>query len=214
MQYPADDADFQEHTIQKVEQQEGGTFTISWDGWCLWCGEECPVTPEAGQLARLYGRGAIRGLFINGVKVWYRTESEQREYSDIQLYGADAQDWLKRWDDGDTVWSIEMGGLGPGYEQCIHITCAEIIRWMLTNKPDASKWEDTNAWKADRERIEQFSFSDPAIRELGLSGAQWGAALNLACQLYNRGPRAVLNDERVKDRHIQVQKHFPGSKAA
>jgi len=102
-----------------------------------------------------------------------------------------------------------MGGLGPGYEQCIHITCTEILRWLLEQTLNSSNWEDKDVWKADRERLQEWSFNNPIIKKLGLSGAQFGAALNLATRFYMNGPRKVLTDERVKDRHIQVQKHFP-----
>jgi hypothetical protein len=217
MQYPAGDKDFKDYTIEKVERQEDGTYAITCDGWTLWCGKECTTAPLVGQTVREYGKGAgypVRGLFIDGKKVWYRDEAEQKEHHQIEMYGADAADWLRRWDAGKGVWSIEMGGLGPGYEQCIHITCAEILRWLLEHKPEASKWSDKQAWNTDRDRIQEYSFKNPVIKALGLSGAQWGAALELACQFYNRGPRAVMNDDGVKDRHIQVQKHFPGSVAA
>jgi len=112
------------------------------------------------------------------------------------------------------VWSIEMGGLGPGYEQCIHITCAEILRWFLAHKVDASKWSEAEAWKSDREKMTADLHKVKAVEELGLSGAQWEAAVNLATCFYLDGPRKVMTDERVKDRHIQVQRRFPGSVAA
>ena len=48
-----------------------------------------------------------------------------------KFYGKDAVEWLRRWDAGEGVWSIEMGGIGPGYEQCIQITAAEILRYMI-----------------------------------------------------------------------------------
>lgn len=211
MNYPENDDDFEDKAIGSVAEHKG-TYSITCDGWTLYCGDDCTTKPKAGQIARMYPRGiggTIRGLFIDGVKIWYRTEDEQKEYSEIQLYGLDAQDWLNRWDKGDGVWSIEMGGIGPGYEQCIHITCAEILRWMLEHKPDASKWSEPESWKADREKIEQYGFKNEVIKALGLSGSQWGAALSLAAMFYNKGPRDVMNDDRVKDRHIQVQKHFP-----
>jgi hypothetical protein len=107
-----------------------------------------------------------------------------------------------------------MGGLGPGYEQCIHITCAEILRWFIDNACDASKWAEADGWKADRERMTKDLHEVNAVKKLGLSGAQWGAAVNIATRLYLDGPRKVMTDDRVKDRHIQVQKHFPGSVAA
>src|SRR3990172_708722 len=113
---------------------------------------------------------------------------------DATMFGSDAAEWLRRWDADQTVWSIEMGGLGPGYEQCIQITVAEILRHMIYERYDRTGWKDDSKWKADRIEIEQMGHSNPVIGQLGLSGAQWGAALNLACQLYMKGPAGVMLD--------------------
>lgn len=213
MTYPADDAEFIESKITKVNKNEDGTFDITDErGLGLWCGKDCPIKPREGMAARFYGRGIgspVRGLFIDGVKVWYRTEAEDQEHHEIMLYGADAADWLRRWDEGKVVWSIEMGGIGPGYEQCIHVTAAEVLRHMLAMKYDHSQWSDGDAWKKDLKTIEAEGFKNETIVKLGLSGAQWGAAVNVAANLYQRGPRAMMNDPRVKDRHIQVSRGFP-----
>lgn len=213
-QFPADDDQFEEYRIAKVER-DGRSFAItSEEGWSLWCGEDCPITPEPGQTARQYGKGIgypVRGLFIDGIKLWYRTAAEDAEKREIDLYGADAAGWLARWDAGKTVWSISMGGLGPGYEQCIHITTAEILRWFLHQKVDASRWDDPEFWQPLRDRMEKAVHDVPAVKALGLSGAQFGAAINLASQFYQNGPRKVMGDPRVKERHIQVSRRFPGS---
>lgn len=217
MQYPSNDDQYQDQNIDSVSREKDGTYTIKCDGWSLWCGNESAVVPEAGQTARMYGKGigfSVRGLFINGLKVWYRSDADAKEYCEIQSYGADAADWLRKWDAGDCCWTIEMGGLGPGYEQCIHITCAEILRWFLAHEVDASKWSEAEAWKSDREKMTADLYKVRAVEELGLSGAQWGAAVNLATRFYLDGPRKVMTDGRVQDRRIQVSKNFPGSKAA
>jgi hypothetical protein len=39
-----------------------------------------------------------------------------------------AQEALSRWDAGDIVWTVSMSGMGPGYEQAIHVLVFEIIR--------------------------------------------------------------------------------------
>ena len=39
-----------------------------------------------------------------------------------------ASEALARWDAGGSVFTLEMGGLGPGYEQVIHIVVFELIR--------------------------------------------------------------------------------------
>lgn len=132
---------------------------------------------------------------------------------EIQLYGADAADWLARWDAGKGIWSIEMGGLGPGYEQCIQITAAEVLRYLIDNKVDCASQYEGDAWKALSSAIDKSLWANPKINDLGLSGAQAGAAKSLGTMLYKLGPRGMMNDERVKDRHIQVQRTFPGMAA-
>jgi hypothetical protein len=128
------------------------------------------------------------------------------------LYPATVPDWLAAWDAGDICWTVEMGGLGPGYEQCIHITAAEIMRHMLDANYSAAKWEkNPDVWKNDREAIEQFGRANREIKALGLSGAQWEAALNIAMAFYMRTPRAALLDPAIQRRLIQVRRYFPGS---
>ena len=56
-----------------------------------------------------------------------------------------AREALARWDRGWNVFTIEMGGLGPGYEQCIHIAVFELIRDHLGEEMSAEpeeKWGD------------------------------------------------------------------------
>ena len=135
------------------------------------------------------------------------------ESDSIEFYGADAADWLARWDAGRIVWSIEMGGLGPGYEQSIQITAAEILRHLLATNYDVKRWrDDDESWPADRKAIEDAVM--PVVNSMGLSGAQWGAAMQVATKLYMNGPRAIMADEAIKDRHIQVSKTFPALGAA
>lgn len=133
----------------------------------------------------------------------------QAANDEVQLYGADAAEWLKRWDAGDTVWTIEMGGMGPGYEQAIQVTVAEVLRYLIENKIDFTKQSDADAWKDLSRDIDKSLWASKVINDLGLSGSQAGAAKNLAIMLYKSGPVGVMTDERVKDRHIQASRQFP-----
>jgi hypothetical protein len=212
--YPENDEQFQEVTVASVRADGEGWCITRSDGWSFFVPEGSPVKPVVGMLARFYGKGigsTVRGLFLDGQKVFYRTEAEDKEQHEIDTYGADAADWLKRWDEGRTVFTLEMGGLGPSYEQCIHITCAEIVRQMLHAKYDATRWQDADVWKHDRTEVEAVMHDRQAISKLGLSGSQFGAALSLASCIYRDGPRAVLTNPAVKDRHIQVCRNFPGA---
>jgi len=210
--YPTNDDSFEETKVKLVSKHENGWTIEREDGWSFWVPGDSRIVPESGMTARFYGKGigySVRGLFLDRTKVFYRTVDEDKEHQEIKSYGADATVWLDRWDNGKSVWTIEMGGLGPGYEQCIHITCAEIIRHLLKKKYDVSLWEDEEVWKLNQAEIEKMSHENPIITKLGLSGAQWGAALNLAIQFYRRGPREIMRDEAVKSRHILVSRSFP-----
>ncbi len=130
--------------------------------------------------------------------------------SDILSRKDDAAEWLAKWDSGEAVWTVEMGGIGPGYEQCIQITMAEMLRYMLATKPDRAIWDDKDLSKLDafRKARDEAIYANPIIDKLGLSGAQAGAAGNLSTILYLRGT-AALEDDEVKDRRILVSKNFP-----
>jgi hypothetical protein len=213
MTYPAGDIDFTECPVEAVEAAGESWAIQQQGGWTLYCGDNCPIRPEAGQIVRLYPRDnigrRIRGMFIDGHEFWYRSEFDDKEYQEVQMYGADAADWLGRWDAGKGCWSISMGGLGPGYEQCIQIVCAEILRWFIESNADASLWDDKDASSAIFDRMEKMVLEVPIIKKLGPSGAQWGAGRNLAAMIFRKGPRALMADDRVKDRHIQVSREFP-----
>ena len=210
MEYPENDLQFEEIKIVRVNVCETGYQIGREDGFSFWVAKESGVVPEVGQVARFYGDGIgrpVRGLFLNGVKVFYRTEAEFQEHHEIETYGKDAQDWLDRWDAGKTVWSISMGGLGPGYEQAIQIGAAEILRICLNEKFDASKWEDREHWAADLDVIDEKM--KPVDEKLGFSGAQFGAARSIAAVLYRDGPRALMKVGVERSRFIQVSKNFP-----
>lgn len=129
--------------------------------------------------------------------------------NDTELYGKDGAEWLSWWDGGRPVHTVEMGGIGPGYEQCIQIMAAEMLRHFLAVKPDHSLWREPEIWKRDKAAMEEAIA--PTIKRLGPSGAQFGAACSLSTALYARGPAVVLN-EVGRDRRILASKNFPGAK--
>jgi hypothetical protein len=210
--YPNDEQ-YEDATIKSVRKGGDGWSFERHDGWSFFVPADSPIEPAPGMTVRLYGKGIgyrVRGLFLDGQEVFYRTEAEDDEKRECDTYGSDAADWLSRWDKGDSVWSIEMGGIGPGYEQAIQITAAETLRHLLKSKYDAAAWKDKEQWSKDREKIERALFDNETVGKLGLSGAQFGAALSLAINLYRDGPRGVMTHPDVKDRHIQVSRRFPG----
>ena len=126
-----------------------------------------------------------------------------------ELYGKTSGELLERWDAGQGTWTVDMGGMGPGYEQCIQIMMFEYLRHLLAEGYNAKLWDDDligkDKWRSDRKKIDLAV--DNIIDPLQPSGAQVGAALSLAIAFYRRGPLDVL--EECDDRRIQVSKQMP-----
>lgn len=145
-----------------------------------------------------------------GGRLAHNSPVEPKEGMAARFYGKDIAEWLARWDEGRSVWSISMGGLGPGYEQAIQVLAAEVVRHFVAT---AANWwsgteeENNAAWKAVRKSCDDIVTR--IDKHMGFSGAQVGAAIQLAAHLYRKGPRACMEDEAVKDRHIQVSKVMP-----
>lgn len=139
------------------------------------------------------------------------SEDTFKEKQEKEFYGETCEEWLRRWDAGKTVWSVEMGwaAWGPGYEQAIQITAAEVLRYMIDNNA-REIWDDKEKWKAFYAEMKSAVGRHEAVSKLGLSGAQWGGATSLAFVLYRKGPRATLTDPTIKTRKIQVSRKFPG----
>lgn len=190
--------------VEAVKEREDGYEITHGGGWICWLPKEHGVVPEVGQALNTWGRGigsVIRGIAVADRVAFYRTEAEQDRHHKVQTYGADAADWLRKWDAGGGVWTITMGGLSAGYDQCINLLAAEFVRAFLKLSPDTDEWSD------DLRSLIEAECED-AIRILGPSGAQHGVALNFAWRLYKRGPIEVVGSA-PDDRKIQASKSFP-----
>jgi hypothetical protein len=111
---------------------------------------------------------------------------------------------LEAWDANESVWSIELGGIGPGYEQCIQLLAFEMVReYHDKTLPQPEKVPRT--WADD-----VVSRLDKACG--GFSGAQVGQAKWLAYRILAEGYEVFI--ERARKREgvdmIQVSKKFPG----
>lgn len=117
------------------------------------------------------------------------------------------EDAVKDWDADKTVWSAEMGGLGPGYEQAIQIGIFELSKDLIGKEfPPSSDTDQAleeflhNALSATIKRL------SPVLD--GLSGAQAGAIISTAYRFKKSGYRASLQT-LSDDRLIQVDRKFP-----
>jgi hypothetical protein len=110
------------------------------------------------------------------------------------------------WDKGESVWSVEMGGIGPGYEQAIQVLIFALLR-EFDGKPLPAEGE----WKG---------WGDAVVHRLNdtcrFSGAQVGAAKNVAARMLKLGYGPALLDMKGHDadRLIQVSQVWPREEAA
>jgi hypothetical protein len=118
-----------------------------------------------------------------------------------------AKDALAKWDRGESVFTIECGGLGPGYEQCIQILTFELIRDYLGTELPIPK-DEKNPTPADQKAWREWGDAAVTRCNLGFSGAQVGAAKNLAFRALRDGWRATVKSVGA-ERHIQVSRTFP-----
>lgn len=117
---------------------------------------------------------------------------------------------IAAWDAGRPIWSVSMGGMGAGHEQCIQIVGFEMWRAMRDAPPES--WDkfddDRDAWKSYMDQIEKAPTVNAAIEKLGPSGAQFTAAMNLA-SVFARNGYAKGIAKAPADRHIQCSKNSP-----
>jgi hypothetical protein len=125
---------------------------------------------------------------------------------------------LAAWDAGDEVQTVEMGGMGDGYEMAIQIVAFELLRAMrddaalgqaVSEIPNGARFPQETQDRLDKVIHALDAKSEETGRyRLGLSGAQAGAAKSLAVTIHRRGYDA-LKDEEVRDRLIFVRKQDP-----
>ncbi len=108
---------------------------------------------------------------------------------------------VQLWDRGETLWSVEMGGIGPGYEQAIQVLIVELLR---DHGGEPLPADDDHRWGDD-------TVSRTNKQCGGYSGAQVGAAKSIAYRIIRDGYQEFLRAarEQVPDRMIQISNVWP-----
>lgn len=118
-----------------------------------------------------------------------------------QQIDQEIQDFLSKWKKGEHITSVEMGGIGWPYEMCIQVAAFKILEQLMWTK--ASRKHEDFTWEILNPTIDLVL---PHVQELGLSGAQWGAAKTLAAAFYKFGPAEAIR-QAPEVRHIKVSQH-------
>ena len=115
--------------------------------------------------------------------------------------------WIADYDNGNVMESVEMGGMGYGYEQAIQECAIETMRNLQMVKMPKKDKTFSNALSVA---------SDSAVdllKAYGYSGAQVGAARNIAAVYWKQTPAKGIALMRDIDpnRIIKIQKSEDGS---
>lgn len=196
------DPQFEIKTIEKVESGEGGWLLTFQDGFSFWCPDN-GVEPKRGDEARLYGRGIgypVRGLFVNGRKVFYRTREEEeerhrrwvadKERMDKERFEKIRSDLDAQYNALPTIFKERIDGFrqhnrdwrwkNEEYEMTVCVDAVNIAKTLL----DEAKVRDfaDQPWEVQRKIV-------PELSE-GHSGNSFGAACQLAV-IYIAQPELV-----------------------
>lgn len=103
------------------------------------------------------------------------------------------QDVLQKWHAGEPVITVEMGGFGDDYEHCIQEIGFVMWEAMLKNPPPVSFDDiDEETYREYIKEIEQTSEVNQLISAIGPSGAQVGAAVNMAAMFTHHGYASAI----------------------
>lgn len=118
---------------------------------------------------------------------------------------------INEYDAGGTVWSIEMGGMGPGYEQAIQVgvieSCRAHAKYGLNHRRVPTPEYAMNTYLSLL--LDDAMKADPKWLD-GLSGAQAGAVMNIVANYLRKGYGACIDewrqDKHLDERMIQVDR--------
>lgn len=113
-----------------------------------------------------------------------------------------AKEALKLWDSKLPVWTVEVGGFGPGYEQAIHVAVFELLRLTDCKLPPSSK--------KSSEVLDKLLQNIDRVKKLQLSGSQAAVAKHLAFLFIREGYKHTIEMHKNLPR-IQVSRWFPGA---
>lgn len=115
------------------------------------------------------------------------------------------EDFISQWDDGKEVEVIEMGGISDSYEKAIWETAVRFLNMFKNYAVPHDFWESSNLSEDARNKKYRDFLYGVDINDLGLSGAQFGAASNAASLMWRHGVEKAFS-MAPKDRLIKISK--------
>lgn len=214
------DAQFRDEPIKSARKCADGGYEITGeDGWSFYVPSGSPVEPIAGSVARFYGRGVghfVRGLAIDGVTVFYRSEAEERAMHEREAeerrarqgfdYEQKRGQYEARVAELPNEFQARIRGMRERghrfryeYESYELFVCEQAVAFALALKsPDALR-----AW-TERPFVERRS-AVPALSD-DHSGNTFGAAVRLA-HLFLVSPKLVEREHGAMCPLVRCKAH-------
>lgn len=115
------------------------------------------------------------------------------------------EELLNAWNAGNEVTAVEMGGLGPDYEQAIYVLAFLFLTELLKEAPD---FDNVLKVKARVNQIGSLSHIAHALDKIGPTGAMVYVAWNVAMIFARLGYESAMA-KAPADRVIKVSKISP-----
>lgn len=114
---------------------------------------------------------------------------------------------LEAWNNNEPIKVCSMGGFGEGYERAIYIIAMTILNELEKNPYDYDEVPvDEEKWKKYMREVDNTKAVRKSFNDVGASGAQVGAAWNIAT-VFNRNGYEKGYDMIPEDRRIVMTKY-------
>lgn len=110
-----------------------------------------------------------------------------KDFTDI--VGVTSAQAVERFENGESIWTCEMGSLGEEYERAIQILGFAFLKEMLADPFDSSNKQ----WKDYIDDLEKTANMQKMMDFIAPTGAMYSAAVNLASVFANKGYEAGMN---------------------
>ncbi len=207
--YPTNDNEYRDHTIEKVDGDSKHGWGVTFDNCTgFFIPSDSPIEPKVGMVMRQYGRGigfVVRGCFLDGVKVFYRTKEEQDAHN-AKLNREHEQAMRDEFEKN-------RADMDRRYEALPPIFRARLDKFRNNNPEFRWKFEGYELFVCEQavliadnlktfEAIDRFHQSDSWESQKaavpGLDNGHSGNTFDMACRL---AIDYVTHPERVQQRH-------------
>jgi hypothetical protein len=115
------------------------------------------------------------------------------------LWDITNEEVIDKWKKGESLFTVELGGLGPSYEQALQNFLFDLFAYLVDNKIPIKKLTTGKKYS----KI-YYDICSKVTDGRDLSGAMFDVAKGTAYQFYRYGYKEMMN-KAPNDRTIQIE---------